>query len=138
MATIVPSQNEVFLALLAGRAVTALSCLAEHPEIWNDDIEKGLRDGVKFCGYIRVSEGNVEFGADADYSEVFKRLMSPIVPAEDLVSVQEINKTEAYLSCLLAKTCAPAEDALSDAMDFFLKASSGHTLRPRNEQGGLF
>ena len=40
MATATAPRNEVYLSLLAGRAVTSLIDLAGDPTIWNDRVER--------------------------------------------------------------------------------------------------
>ena len=52
MATAAAPRSYVYLSLLAGRAITALADLAEEPKVWNDQIRKGLADGVEYCRAI--------------------------------------------------------------------------------------
>src|SRR5271157_5857171 len=57
MATAIAPRNDMYLSVLAGRAVTALADLAGDPSAWNERVENGLRDGVVYCRARRARGG---------------------------------------------------------------------------------
>ena len=54
MATATAARNDIYLSVLAGRAITALADLAGDPFAWNDRIERDLRGGISYCEAIRA------------------------------------------------------------------------------------
>jgi len=58
MATATAPRNDIYLSVLAGRAVTALADLAGDPLAWIPRIELGLRDGIAYCKTVRAQYGS--------------------------------------------------------------------------------
>ncbi|MGA7078639.1 MAG: hypothetical protein WBQ43_05615 [Terriglobales bacterium] len=59
MATATAPQKDIYLSVLAGRAITALADLAGGPAAWNDRVEKDLRGGILYCQAVRAQGGRV-------------------------------------------------------------------------------
>jgi len=126
----VAASNDIYLALLAGRAVTALAKLAADPRGWTDETTQDIRDGLAFCEAV----SDTERAADdriPEFAQALKRLTAGVMAAEARVSRDEIDRTTVYLKELLAGERQPLADELSRVMDFFSRASSGHTVMER-------
>ena len=127
----VAASNDIYLALLAGRAVTALAKLASDPRSWNDETTQDIRDGLAFCEAV----SDTERAADEripEFAQTLKRLTAGVVPAEAPVSRDEVDRTTVYLRELLEGKRQPLTEELSRAVDFFCRASSGHTVMERH------
>jgi hypothetical protein len=54
MATATAPRNDLYLSVLAGRAIAALADLAGDPSTWSDRIERDLRGGIVYCQAVRA------------------------------------------------------------------------------------
>src|ERR1700683_5152055 len=57
MATATIPRHDLYLSVLAGRAVTALADLSGDPSAWSERVERGLRDGIVCCQAVRARAG---------------------------------------------------------------------------------
>jgi hypothetical protein len=130
------SGNDIYLALLAGRAVTALAKLARDPQLWTDQIEQDLRNGLSFCAELQVpTEHEGAAPPVPEFGNVLKRL-SQFMPGPTFVSADEICAVTKMLGEWLNRERKPQTEDLSLAIDFFLKASSGQSIK--SPEGSLF
>ncbi len=133
MATaLAPSENDIYLALLAGRAVTGLAKLASGTEVWDDKIDGYIRDGLQYCRELETVTEPGTGPVVAEFDSVVKRLTAQPVPIQPLVNREEIAGVTNLLNILLETRQAEKED-LSMAIGFFVKASSGHRIQMPGE-----
>ncbi len=126
MATITAPRTDVYVSLLAARAVTALVNLASDPASWSERIEDGLRDGVRYCQAVRAL--GAEIFAD-DPSETWSPLRRAVDGAPDAnppsenVS-DESKRIEAFLSGLLSREQKADISKLVEAIEFLRKTAT--------------
>ena len=122
MATTTAPRNDVYLSILAGRALTALADLAVDSSAWSDRIQKELESGVEFCQAIRACQPNRPAGDRVGQKQAVRRLAteenqeSPSgCPASDCDDV------ETLLRELLAKSRKAEAAELLAAIKFFTR-----------------
>ena len=137
------SRNDVYLSLLAGKAVTGLADLADDPHDWNQHTADYLNSGIHFCALIRLPDNEVtrkdrDISPElAEFARLLKRVTSEYKGAEIQVSAQETDSVQAYLARLLKREVSANTPDLLQAMNFFIKATSGCTIKIRDEAGSL-
>lgn len=128
---------EVYLNLLASRAVTGLVQLARDPSAWNAAIEADLEKGVTFCDALShdVSTEAIEFEANEKFARVLKRLKSEVPKGRPglYVSAEEIKHNADYLRGLVRRDIIPDRPQITGSMRFFLKATSGQSTRQKSD-----
>jgi len=135
-ATVTPS--EIYMSLLAGRAVTGLAQLATAPLTLNSEIRHDLQEGIKFCEFIRQRpDDGIKGSSIEQFEPILKRLTAELteIRGATLVSPDEAESTKKYLLDLVSATRTPTIPDLVEALNFFFKASSGHTLKLRDSEG---
>jgi hypothetical protein len=134
MATVAaPSGNDIYLALLAGRAVTGLAKLASDPERWDEQIAKYLGDGLEYCKELNFASARVDAPVIPEFDSVLKRLTAQPVPLQLLVRPEEVSQVSSLLDVIISRTHRPTTEDLSLAIGFFVKASSGHSIQMQGE-----
>jgi hypothetical protein len=105
MATATAPRNDIYLSVLAGRAVTALADLAGDPSAWTPRIELGLRDGIAYCKTVRAQDGSDVSANTAPGLVALKRSVDDThegcAPSCDLST--EPAEVERFFSLLLAR-----------------------------------
>lgn len=131
MATAAAPRSYVYLSLLAGRAITALADLAEEPKVWNDQIRKGLADGVEYCraiGEARTSAPAADRRPGSQRS--LKRLATHDGKESSAeCAASECKEIERLLMQLLSRSRKPKTSELVAAIEFLTKNA--------NDEGSL-
>jgi hypothetical protein len=123
MATAVAPRNDIYLAVLAGRALTALADLAADPSAWNERIRKDLESGVAYCQAVCLYEPKVTQSGSADVQQALRRLTTDenIRESSTRDLAPECQVVEALLRGLLAKSRRPQMSDFLAAIKFFNK-----------------
>lgn len=130
------TNNDVYLSILASRAVTGLARLAEHPDRWNAGIESDLAKGVAFCDSL-AEQPNVPATAGPEpIAKILRRLTTEISTRRPHVHVpqDEVLAKKQFLQQLLSRERLPTVPEIADAINFFFTATSGYTVRQRQEE----
>lgn len=126
MATATAPRNDIYLSVLAGRAITALADLAGDPSAWNGRIEKDLRGGIVYCQALR-SQGDRVLSKSSEGWNALKRSVGNAPdassPSTDLSAESE--KVERFLSELVSKKRTPEIPELVAAIEFLGKTAAG-------------
>jgi len=123
MATATAPRNEVYLSLLAARALTSLVCLAGDPSAWNQRIEDGLQDGIRYCQTIRARGRPFLVGSSSAPSPL-RRLVDGAPEADSVSSDDDSQKVEQILSDILSKTRKAQLPELATAIEFLRKTAT--------------
>jgi hypothetical protein len=128
MATAVAPRNEIYLSVLAGRAVTALADLAGDASAWSPRIETGLRDGVEYCKAVRA-RGAEDSGTNISLGWVALKRSVEDVPdggaaSSDLYTESE--EVERFFSQLLSRERTPDVPELVAAIQFLRKTATDY------------
>jgi hypothetical protein len=126
MPTATVPRNDLYLSLLAGRAVTALADLSGDPSAWNERIENGLRDAIVYCQAIRDRAGR-DFGSS--FSEGQSALRRSVESASDANTVRtdlcaESERMERFFSQLAERSHRPEVPELVAAIEFLRKTAT--------------
>jgi hypothetical protein len=122
MATATAPRNDVYLSILAGRALTALADLAADSSAWSDRIQRELESGVEYCQAIRSCRPIPSVGARIEGHQALRRLATDDNQeslTEHLASNSEC--VETLLRELLAKSRQPESAQLLAAIKFFAR-----------------
>jgi|HubBroStandDraft_6_1064221.scaffolds.fasta_scaffold299220_1 hypothetical protein len=122
MATATAPRNDIYLSILAGRALTALADLAADSSAWSDRIQKELESGVEFCQAIRACQPNRPAGDRVGQQQAVRRLATEEnqeSPSGCLAS--DCDDVESLLGELLAHSRRPEPAELLSAIKFFIK-----------------
>lgn len=125
-ATTIP-RKDIYLSVLAGRAVTALVALAADPTAWNELIQTGLHDGIVYCQAVRLRGGRVlSRGSSEVWSKPLKR---SVENAGDKGSTTtdifaESEKLERFLSQIASRGRTPKIPELVAAIEFLRKTAT--------------
>lgn len=118
-------RNQAYLSLLAGRAVTSLVQLAGNPSIWNDRVERGLRDGIRYCQVIRAHRGEGVRGDDSSARTPLRRSVEASNSASASMDVStDSRRVESFLTEMLSRKRHPELPELVDAIEFLRKAAT--------------
>ncbi len=122
MATATAPRNDVYLSILAGRALTALADLAADSSAWSERIQKELESGVEYCEAIRTCRVVPPVGGRVEGQSALRRLAtadnresSTERPTSDCEAV------ETLLRELLAKSRKAEAAELLAAIKFFTR-----------------
>jgi hypothetical protein len=126
MATATTLRNDIYLSVLAGRAVTALADLAGDPSAWNERIENGLRDGVVYCQAVRARGGRVLSRSSSEGWNALKRSVENTPdPGSTLSDVcGESEEVEHFLCLLALRKHTPVIHELVTAIEFLRKTAT--------------
>ena len=128
------TNDEVYLSILASRAVTGLAQLAEHPDQWPVNIpESDLQKGVAFCESVAGQSDIAAADIQEPLAQILHRLtaeMSTVRPNVN-VSQEQIRYTEEFLKGLLARQNQPSLEDITNAINFFFTATSGYAIRQK-------
>jgi hypothetical protein len=126
MATAATPRSDIYLSVLAGRAVTALARLAGDPSAWNESVENGLQDGIVFCRSVRARGPRALSRKSAEGLNMLRR---SVESARDVgqnkgrVSVPS-EKVENFLLELVSRKRKPQIPELVEAIEFFRKMAT--------------
>ena len=128
MATAVAPRNEMYLSVLAGRAIAALADLAGDPPVWNERIEKDLRSGIVDCKALRLHGSRVLGNVAPEGWNALRRSVQSTrdtgLPSVDINTESE--KVERFLSELVARRrTTPKLAELAAAIEFLRKTATG-------------
>ena len=128
MATATAPRNEIYLSVLAGRAVTALADLAGDASAWSQRIEEGLQDGVEYCRAVRnrvagYSDTNTSLGWVALKRSVEDAPEGGAVSADLQTEAEEV---EHFFSQLLSRERTPEVPELVAAIQFLRKTATDY------------
>ena len=120
-------RRDMYLTVLAGRAVTALGRLATDTSAWNEEIESGLRDGISYCRAVRLKAPAVLNGATFEKStSALKRSVEDLTEhslATDEISA-ESERVEEILRQVISRQCTPDLRELMLAIEFLRKTAT--------------
>jgi|SRR5271157_723734 len=125
MATAVAPRNDMYVSVLAGKAVTALVDLAGDPSAWNQRIEDGLRDGIAYCRAVRARGGRL---LNRNLSEGWDPLKRSVENAPDIGTATDVRsesgKVEQFLCRLASRERTPEIAELVEAIEFLRKTAT--------------
>lgn len=126
MATTAAPRGDIYLSVLAGRAITALADLAAIPSAWNERIEKDLRGGIAYCEAVRTQ--GVGFLSKTPLGwNALKRSVgnAPEAAASSTDISVEAGKFERFLSDLVSnRNRAPEMTELVAVIEFLGKTAT--------------
>ena len=125
MATATAPRSDVYLSLLAGRAITALADLAENPGAWNEEIKKGLEDGLAYCRAVRAcGVGSNAVSRRSRYA--FRRLAThAAVEPSTASTASKLRDIERLFTRLVARSRRSRTSNLVAAIEFLTKNADG-------------
>jgi hypothetical protein len=124
MATAIAPRTEVYLSLLAARAVTSLVRLAGDPSAWNQRIEDGLQDGIRYCQTIRAQARPDLVGRSSRAPSPLRRLVDDDPEGESDSSDDDSKRVEQILCDILSKTRRAQLPELAAAIEFLRKTAT--------------
>lgn len=125
MATAVAPRNDIYLSVLAGRAVTALADLAGNPSLWNERVEIGLRDGIAYCRALRARGGRLLSRNLAEGWDPLKRSIENTPDTGTSTDVRsESERVEHFLHQLASRKHAAEIPELVIAIEFLRKTAT--------------
>jgi hypothetical protein len=126
MATAVAPRNDLYLSVLAGRAVTALADLAGNPLVWNERVENGLRDGIVYCQVLRLPGGRFLARRLPEARNPLKRSVEHSLDSATWTNVQaESKRVEDFLTRLVSREYRPEIRELALTIEFLRKTATG-------------
>jgi len=125
MATATIPRNDLYLSVLAGRAVTALADLSGDPSAWSERIENGLRDGILYCQAVRVRAGR-DLGFSPEGRSVLRRSVggAPAADSEPTDVCVESERIERFFSEVASRAHRPEVPELVVAIRFLRKTAT--------------
>jgi hypothetical protein len=126
MATATAPRNEVYLSLLAARAVTSLVHLAGDPSTCSQCVKDGLQDGVRYCQAFRALGSGIFLGSSSEAWSPLRRAVDGDLdasPLEDDVC-EESKRIEGFLSGLLSGQQKADIPKLVGAIEFLRKTAT--------------
>jgi len=127
MATATVSRNDIYLSVLAGKAITALADLADAPSVYDERIERDLRGGIAYCQAIRAQRGRILGRSPLGGWNALKRSVgnAPEGSSASADISTEAERVERFLSELVSSKGRTAEMAgLVAAIDFLGKTAA--------------
>jgi|SRR5580704_3763618 hypothetical protein len=124
MATATAPRNDVYISLLAGRAITSLVDLASNPSVWSKRVEVGLRDGIRYCQAVRVRGRSLRDSPSEAWSPLRRSLQGPEADSPSGDECEESSKVERFLAELLLSQRTPAIPELVEAIEFLRKTAT--------------
>ncbi len=127
MATATAPRNDVYLSILAGRALTALADLAADSSAWNERIQKELESGIEYCQAIRAYQPGPPVGGRVEGQQALRRLATDDNRESSTARLaSDCEDVETLLRELLAQSRKAEAAELLAAIKFFSKNVS-HT-----------
>jgi len=126
MATATAPRNDIYLSVLAGRAITALADLAAEPSAWNERIEKDLRGGIVYFQAVRAQGGGVLSRTSSGWNALKRSVGStPGVGASSTDFSAAAEKFERFLFELVSnRKHAPQMSELVEVIEFLGKTAT--------------
>jgi hypothetical protein len=126
MATAIAPRNDMYLSVLAGRAITALADLASDSPVWNDRIDSDLRSGIAYCEALRSHGGKALRNSASEGWNALKRSVqdTPDAGSSSIDITAESGKVERFLSQLVASRQVPEISELVAAIEFLRKTAT--------------
>lgn len=124
MATATAPRNDVYISLLAGRAITSLVDLASNPSVWSQRVEVGLRDGIRYCQAVRARGRSLSDNQSEAWSPLRRSLQGPEAGSPSGDECEESSKVERFLTELLSRERTPAIPELVEAIEFLRKTAT--------------
>lgn len=118
MATVPAPRSDVYLSLLAAKALTALADLAGNPAAWDDGIKTGIESGIEYCEACRTVLSRR--AAKTPNGPGFKRraIDSGEIPST-ISTPSECDRVKTLLSQILSGKRTAVMSELNEAIDFF-------------------
>jgi hypothetical protein len=124
MATAIAPRNDMYLSVLAGRAVTALADLAGDPAAWNDRVQNGLRDGIVYCQAVRARRGRVLRTTSSEEWSPIRRSVERAPDTGALPDVHTVSEeVERFFRQLASREHTPEIPELVAAIEFLRKTA---------------
>jgi hypothetical protein len=126
MATVTIPRSDLYLSVLAGRAVTALADLSGNPSAWSQRIENGLRDGIVYCQAVRARMGRDFATISSEGRSVLRRSVGGAAAADPVPGdiCVESERIERFLSQVASKAHRPEVPELVAAIKFLRKTAT--------------
>jgi len=126
MATAAAPRDDIYLSVLAGRAITALADLAAGPAAWNERIERDLRGGITYCEAVRTQGVGLLNKAPLGWNALKRSVGNgPEAAASSTDISVEAEKFERFLSDLVSnKDHAPEMAELVAVIEFLGKTAT--------------
>ena len=126
MATATIPRNDLYLSVLAGRAVTALADLSGNPSAWSGRIENGLRDGIVCCQAIRARAGRDPGSSSSGGRSALKWSVESTSDADSVATdvCAESRRIEHFLSQISSREHTPQVFELVAAIRFLRKTAT--------------
>jgi hypothetical protein len=83
------ASNDVYLSLLATRAITGLAQLAKDPSRWDAKVQEDLKKGITFCESIETETEDVG-GKQNDQLKILRKLTANLGPVNRILYVSPI------------------------------------------------
>jgi hypothetical protein len=122
MATAPLPRSEVYLSLLAAKALTALADLAANPAAWNASIQTGLESGVEYCEACPPSVLSKPEESTGSESHAFRRQAISSGSSQGTSKFNtssECERVKGLLRKLLLRQRRPVMADLDTAINFF-------------------
>lgn len=126
MATAIAPRSEVYVSLLAARAVTSLIRLANDPSDHSARVQDGLRDGVRYCQAVRSLGGGIFVSNSSDAWSPLRRAVEGSADSgfDSCEVCAESRKIELFLLDLLSGKREAATSELVEAIEFLRKTAT--------------
>ena len=124
MATATAPRNDVYISLLAGRAITSLVDLASNPSVWSQRVEVGLRDGIRYCQAVRARGRSLRDDPSEAWSPLRRSLQGSEAGSPSGDECEESGKVERFFTELLSRERTPAIPELVEAIEFLRKTAT--------------
>jgi hypothetical protein len=126
MATATAPRNDIYLTVLAGRAVTALADLSSDPSAWSERIGNGLQDGIVYCQAVRARAGRDLGSGSSEGKSALRRSVGSTSGADSVPTdvCVESERIERFLSQLASRKHRPKVPELVDAIEFLRKTAT--------------
>lgn len=120
MATVPAPRSDVYLSLLAAKALTALADLAKNPTVWNDSIQAGLESGIEYCDALRSAVFPIDRNGSQAEGHGFKRRANDLGRNHRTsAAVAQSEQVKELLNRFLSKARRPLMAEIDLAIDFF-------------------
>lgn len=126
MATATAPRNDLYLSVLAGRAITALADIASDRSARNDRIEQDLRGGIVYCQALRAQGGRILSRTSSGWDALKRSIEShPEAGGSSTDMSAEAERVERFLSDLVSnRDRRPDMSDLVAAIEFLRKTAT--------------
>ena len=134
------TNDDVYLSILASRAVTALAKLAENPDQrpdeWPVAIKSDLEKGLAFCESVSGQDATAAQDAEEPLGPILRRLTAEMSTMRSGIRVadDEIRSKKEFFKQLVALERRPSLQEITDAINFFLAATSGYVVKKKSAE----